>query len=93
MRVSSTGSLLSKSTQKHSNAPTSFSSTPLTPRYILKARKLLIPDAWAGVHGEPDREESGDFGDGDHPSQDQNGIRNSAHSIPDHQLDVGVQQR
>ena len=68
---------------------------PCVPLWQVQVYEIThpTPDDGPGVHGEPDREESGDFGDGDHPSQDQNGIRNSAHSIPDHQLDVGVQQR
>ena len=82
MRVGSTESLLSKSTQRPSNAPTSSNFTRLTPRYM----KKHAPDGGPGVHGEPDREEAGDVGDGDHPAQDHHGIRDSAHLISDHQL-------
>ena len=44
------------------------------------------------MHGEPDREEAGDIGDGDHAAPDNNGIGDSAHSISDHQLDACLQQ-
>ena len=66
LRVGSTESLLSKSTQRPSNAPTSSSFTRLTPRYM----KKHAPDGGPGVHGQPDREEAGDVGYGDHPAQD-----------------------
>ena len=48
--------------------------------------KKHAPDGGPGVHGEPDREEPGDVGDGDHPAHHHHGIRDSAHSISDHQL-------
>ena len=43
MRASSTGSRLSKSTRKHSNAPTSCSSIPLTPRYRKTLQSSCTP--------------------------------------------------
>ena len=52
----------------------------------------IADDDGSGVHSEPDCEKSGDVCDGDQASQDQDGIRDSAHSISDHQLDSGLQQ-
>ena len=51
------------------------------------------PGDVAGVHGEPDRQEVGDVCDGDHPKHHHHGVRDGAHPVPNHQLDVGSQQR
>ena len=60
---------------------------------VYAAKVVYILWSGSGVHGEPNRQDAGDLGDGDHTAHPHHGIRDSAHAIPHHQLDAWIQER